>query len=110
MKFRYGLWGSLSAGICLNLMAAASLPSWVSPTSTFTWNTKLGGGIWYQPSNALSALAPEFIFFPRPVLVGLRSDVKENGYRFDLDQFTVPQPNEIGGGGSPYYYWTQRCS
>ena len=70
---------------------AAEPPAWVGPV-THRWNSKIGGGLWYQQGGVLKAIAPVLDEFPKPLLVGLRSDRAENGYRFDLNTFAPNAP------------------
>jgi hypothetical protein len=64
-------------------------PSWVGPV-THTWTPMLGGGIWYQDTNVIMGIVDALrTNYPQPVLVGLRSDRAEQGYRFDQDQFAI---------------------
>lgn len=85
---------------CLNC-SAATPPSWVGPV-TFKWNAQIGGGMWYQEALVVTNIAPVAAEYPKPLLVGLRSDVAENGYRFDLNRF---DPN-----AETYNYWPDRAS
>lgn len=64
--------------------SAQSLPSWVGP-ETHTWTPVLGGGMWLEPTNVIAGIAPGLTNYPQPVLIGLRSDSREFGYRFDLN-------------------------
>src|SRR5436190_7579244 len=86
---------------------AASPPNWVL-TPMHTWTPRLGGGMWYQEGIVVNAVAPILSEFPRPVLIGLRSDRIENGYRFDTNTFHAPDSSEVAN--SPYNYWTDRYS
>jgi hypothetical protein len=47
-------------------------------------------------------IAPVLAEYPHPLLVGLRSDVVENGYRFDVNQFDPK--------GEKFNDWTDRAS
>jgi hypothetical protein len=80
-----------------------SLPAWVNGTPTHTWSPRLGGCIWYtsigETTAVASAVAAEY---PRPLLVGLKSEVPQNGYRFDLDSWDTRNQT--------YSYWTDRAS
>ncbi|MGI8967249.1 MAG: hypothetical protein ACR2H1_14340 [Limisphaerales bacterium] len=69
-----------------------------------TWVPQLGGGMWYQQGEVVRKIAPALSDYPQPVLVGLRGDRAENGYRFDLNTFS---PN-----ASTYNDWsgTERYS
>lgn len=78
-----------------------TVPSWVGK-KTHTWESRIGGGIWYQAQNIIQKLIPILKEYSKPVLLGLRSDVKQEGYRFDLDTWA---PNAEG-----YSYWPDRCS
>src|SRR5687768_17012387 len=111
--------GALAA-ILFILISSGSLigaptPNWVG-TATHTWTPRLGGGVWYQPYNHLAELGPVLAGYPRPVLIGLRSDRQENGYRFDKDAFNDPGPRDASGHIigpeklSPYHWWVQRAS
>jgi hypothetical protein len=79
----------------------AQPPAWVGPV-TFKWNAQIGGGMWYQEAQVITNVAPVLAEYPRPVMVGLRSDVAENGYRFDLNRFD--------SSAEPYNYWPDRAS
>lgn len=79
----------------------ATPPSWVTGP-LHTWSPRLGGGMWYQEQAVVDNIAPVLAEYPRPVLVGIRSDRAENGYRFDKDEWS---PN-----AEVYSYWTDRCS
>src|SRR5437879_2106182 len=76
-------------------------PSWVGAT-THTWSPRLGGTMWYQEGSVITGIAPAIGEYPRPVLIGLRGDRAENGFRFDLDTFDSSAPT--------YSWWTDRCS
>ncbi len=80
---------------------AAEPPSWVGPV-TFRWNGQIGGGMWYQQGVVVSNVAPVLAEYPRPVLVGLRSDIMEDGYRFDINRFDP--------SAETFNYWTDRAS
>jgi hypothetical protein len=86
--------------MCLNVLGAQP-PAWVGPVM-FRWNPQIGGGMWYQQGVVVSNIAPVLAEYPQPVLVGLRSDVMENGYRFDINRF---DPN-----AETYNYWEDRAS
>lgn len=86
--------------LCLDAPAAKA-PDWVGPV-TFQWNAQIGGGMWYQQGVVITNIAPVLAEYPKPVLIGLRSDVTENGYRFDLNRH---QPN-----AETFNYWTDRAS
>jgi hypothetical protein len=92
---------ALIISILMPSIFAAQAPSWVSAPA-FTWNAKLGGGLWYQEGVVLSNIAPALREYARPVLIGLRSDRAENGYRFDLDTFASNWPT--------YNDWPDRMS
>jgi hypothetical protein len=89
-----------ATAVSLNSMAAQP-PPWVGAV-TFKWNAQIGGGMWYQEAQVVTNIAPVIAEHPRPVMVGLRSDVAENGYRFDLNRF---DPN-----AETYNYWPDRAS
>jgi hypothetical protein len=72
-------------------IAGAETPKWVGPV-IHRWNGQIGGGLWYQQGGVLRAVAPVLDEYPRPVMVGLRSDRAENGYRFDLNTFAQNAP------------------
>jgi hypothetical protein len=80
---------------------AAQPPPWVGPV-TFRWNSQIGGGMWYQQGVVVTNIAPVLAEYPQPVLIGLRSDVMENGYRFDMNRFDT--------NAETYNYWTDRAS
>src|SRR5438067_1858820 len=90
----------LMAALCSDVRAAQP-PAWVAAPS-FKWNAQIGGGLWYQEALVITNIAPVLAEYPQPVLVGLRSDVAENGYRFDLDRFD--------SSAEPYNYWPDRAS
>jgi hypothetical protein len=87
--------------LCCQAFAATQPPAWVGPAGP-KWNAQIGGGLWYQEALVLSNMAPVMAEYPQPVLVGLRSDVAENGYRFDLNRFDP--------SAEPYNYWPDRAS
>lgn len=91
----------LSLAFCCSAIAAVQPPTWVGPAGP-KWNAQIGGGLWYQEALILTNIAPVLAEYPQPVLVGLRSDVAENGYRFDLDRFD--------SSAEPYNYWPDRAS
>src|ERR1051325_9374349 len=101
MKVRNLFAAILSLALCSPAFAAAQPPSGVGPAGP-KWNAQIGGGLWYQEGIVLSNIAPVLAEYPQPVLVGLRSDVAENGYRFDLDRFDF--------SAEPYNYWPDRAS
>lgn len=78
-----------------------NLPSWVGDKKHI-WTPQLGGGIWYAGLETIKSAKPVFSEYPRPFLVGLRGDVKDHGYRFDLDFWS---PN-----AESYNYWVGRCA
>jgi hypothetical protein len=88
-------------GLCSPIWAAQP-PAWVARSPSFKWNAQIGGGMWYQEAQVVTNIAPVLAEYPRPVLVGLRSDVAENGYRFDFDSFDA--------SAEPYNYWPDRAS
>src|SRR3954469_11677049 len=90
-----------SVAICCSALAAPQPPPWVGPVGP-KWNAQIGGGLWYQEALVLSNIAPVIAEYPQPVMVGLRSDVAENGYRFDLQGFDPT--------AEPYNYWPDRAS
>lgn len=90
----------LSCAVCWSA-GGAQPPAWVGPV-IFKWNAQIGGGMWYQQGVVVTNVAPVMAEHPRPVMVGLRSDVAENGYRFDLNRF---EPN-----AETYSYWPDRAS
>jgi alpha-tubulin suppressor-like RCC1 family protein len=80
------------AAIATRLPAsAASVPNWVG-APTHNWNPRLGGGMWFQHPSVVNGIRPALDEYPRPVLVGIRSDAQENGYRFDLNTFDANAP------------------
>jgi hypothetical protein len=80
---------------------AVQLPAWVGPPA-FKWNAQIGGGLWYQEATVITNIAPVLAEYPQPVMVGIRSDVAENGYRFDLNSFD--------SSAETYNYWPDRAS
>jgi hypothetical protein len=58
--------------------------------------------MWYQEALVVTNIAPVAAEYPQPLLVGLRSDVAENGYRFDLNRFDPT--------AETYNYWPDRAS
>ena len=84
----------------IGLMAISAFavdpPSWVG-TSLHTWSPQLGGGVWFQEKVVVDGIATAITEYPRPVLVGLRSDWAEQGYQFDKDIFHFPS----GGPAAP---------
>lgn len=76
-------------------------PSWVGE-KTHTWNAQIGGGSWYQAENILKRVAEEVMDeYPRPVLVGLREDVR-SPYRFYDDSWDPQAPTHND--------WPDRCA
>lgn len=69
-------------------------PSWVNSPS-YQWKTVLGGGMWHQSHDTVQNCVNSGYIqaFPRKFLMGLRSAVREDGYRFDLDSFDPLTPN-----------------
>lgn len=61
-------------------------PNWVQAAS-HQWTPRLGGGNWFEPTSVIQGIEPAVGDYSRPLLVGLRSDRSENGYRFDLDHW-----------------------
>jgi hypothetical protein len=82
-------------------VGAAQPPSWVGPAGP-KWNGEIGGGLWYQEAQVITNIAPVAAEYPRPLLVGLRSDVAENGFRFDLNSFD--------SSAETFSYWPDRAS
>jgi hypothetical protein len=101
MKGRLLSLGILICAAC-SCLAALQAPAWVGPVTTNKWLAQIGGGLWYQEAQVLTNIAPIMAEYPQPVLVGLRSDIAENGYRFDLNTFD--------SSAEPYNYWPDRAS
>jgi hypothetical protein len=101
MKIRNLFAAIASFALCCSGVAAAQPPAWVGAAGP-KWNAQIGGGLWYQEAQVLTNIAPILAEYPQPLLVGLRSDVAENGYRFDLDRFDP--------SAEPYNYWPDRAS
>lgn len=76
-------------------------PNWVLAAS-HQWTPRLGGGNWYQPAGVINGIIPAISDYTQPLLVGLRSDRGENGYRFDLNQFDP--------SAQTYTWWFDRIS
>ena len=95
----YGYSGGITAD---NITENCDLfvPSWVDPAVSHIWTPRLGGGIWNQSQDVLDAIEPVLQEYPRPVLVGLRSDRTEFGYRFDLNAPEVSTRSEPFSGAS----------
>lgn len=101
MKVRFLSAVIVTLALCSRAFAAAEPPAWVGPAGP-KWNAQIGGGMWYQEAQVITNIAPVLAEFSHPVMVGLRSDLAENGYRFDLNTFDT--------SAEPYNYWPDRAS
>lgn len=74
----------ISTSAQLLILQGMNLPDWVGAASHI-WSPQLGGGIWFQERSVIDGIGAAITDYPRPVLIGLRGDTAEQGYRFDLD-------------------------
>jgi hypothetical protein len=102
---RWGKTAALVVGVtslfgCPAIRAAVP-PAWVGSPGA-AWTTKIGGGLWYQEGAVIQGIAPAIQEYPKPLLIGLRSGVRESGYRFDLNSFDPSMDS--------YSWWSDRMS